>query len=135
MPMTDDAPAGFVEMPSTATGFVRLCGPFLLHAERPVVAVRIAPHHLNLIEIAHGGFLATLADSAFGWVIKRHGGLSPVTASLSVDYLGAVHEGDWVEAEVELLKVGKRLTNASCIVRVGQRAVLRASGVFVTSKP
>ena len=81
----------------------------------------------------HGGFLATLADTAFGVMIKRELDLPvpPATVGLSVDYIGAVRDGDWAEAHVEIHKVGKRLTNASCLVKVGERTVLRASGVFI----
>jgi uncharacterized protein (TIGR00369 family) len=114
-------------------GFVRLTGEFHLHEVRPVLAMRVTPDHLNSIRIAHGGLLATLADTALGVVLKRQLELPspPATVSLTLDYLGGVREGDWAEAEVEVHKVGRRITNASCIVRVDGRAVVRASGVFM----
>ncbi|RZL89427.1 MAG: PaaI family thioesterase [Variovorax sp.] len=128
-------PAGYIPIVSRARGFVQRCGGFHLHATQPVLATRVTADHLNPLDIAHGGFLATLADTAFGAVIKRDLGLAapPATVSLSVDYIGAVREGDWVEAHVEVHKTGRRLSNASCLVKVGDRVVLRASGVFITT--
>ncbi len=127
-----DVPEGYAVL-VLHPGFTRHCGTFYLHAERPVLATRIERHQLNPVRIAHGGFLATLADSAFGATIKRELGLPvpPITVSLAIDYTGAVREGDWVEAHVEVYKVGKRLSNANCLVKVGERLVLRASGVFM----
>lgn len=129
---TPAIPDGYVVL-VPPRGFVQLCGTFYLHSEKPLLATRVTGDHLNSIHIAHGGFLATLADSAFGVVIKREFGLPvpPATVSLSVDYIGAVREGDWVEAHVEVHKTGQRLSNASCLVKVGERLVLRASGVFI----
>jgi uncharacterized protein (TIGR00369 family) len=116
------APEGFAVL-DAPRGFVRRIGEFHVHDERPVLALRITADHLNSIGIAHGGLLATLADSAFGVVLKRQLKLaaSPPTVSLAVDYLGPVREGDWVEAEVEVHKVGSRITNASCMVRASAR--------------
>lgn len=128
-------PEGFRPM-HTMEGFVKHNGGFYVHATRPVLATRIVGNHLNPIRIVHGGYLATVADTAFGFVLKRDLQLdiAPVTASLNIDYLGAVKEGDWLEAEVEVLKAGRSLINASCLLRVGERLVLRASGGFVVWK-
>ncbi|BFT64047.1 PaaI family thioesterase [Pseudomonas moorei] len=128
-------PEGFTALESLS-GFLRNCGDFFLHDERPIVAVRLQPHHLNYVHIAHGGFLATVADSAFGIVLRRH--LQPpsvaLTVNLNVDYIGPVREGEWLEAHVEVLKTGGTFINASCLLKVGERLVLRANGVFTTWK-
>lgn len=128
-------PEGFLPM-HTMAGFVKHNGGFHVHGSRPVLATRIDGNHLNPIRIVHGGYLATVADTAFGFVLKRDLQLdiAPVTVSLNMDYLGAVKEGDWLEAEVEVLKAGRSFINASCLLRVGERLVLRAAGVFVVWK-
>lgn len=125
-------PAGYDQL-DAPPGFVRHVGGFHVHAQRPVLGLRIGPEHLNSIRIAHGGLLATLADTAFGVMLKRLLALpvSPPTVSLSLDYLNPAREGDWVEAEVELLKAGRRVVNASCMLRAEERALVRASGVFM----
>ncbi|MCY1404630.1 Thioesterase superfamily protein [compost metagenome] len=128
-------PEGFVAVQSSV-GFTRHNGGVFVHRELPIVAARIAPEHLNSLRIVHGGYLATLADSAFGVIFKRQFDLEvpPVTVSLSVDYLGAVREGEWLEAHVEILKFGRSFASASCLLKVGERLVLRASGTFTVWK-
>lgn len=107
------------------------CGEFYLHIERPVIGIRIAEQHLNAIGIVHGGFLAMLADTAFGVaLVRRFGTPQPRTLHLSTDYIGPVQPGDWVEAEVDLLKQGRRVANVNCRVMVGDRIALHAAGVF-----
>ncbi|AGW89661.1 MULTISPECIES: PaaI family thioesterase [Cupriavidus] len=116
-------------------GFLQLCGPFYVHETLPVVAVRVTDQHLNNQDIAHGGFLAALADSAYGIVMRRDlPGLVPRTAHLSVDYLSAVQPGDWLEAHVTFVKHGKRITNGTCRLMVGARMVLQTMGVFSTQR-
>ncbi len=120
----------------TQPGFVRFCGGFHVHDHLPIVAVRIQPEQLNSVRIAHGGFLATVADTAFGVILRRVLGseFTPITVNLNVDFLGAVREGDWLEAHVEVLKSGSSFTNASCLLKVGERLVLRSNGVFTAWK-
>jgi acyl-coenzyme A thioesterase PaaI-like protein len=57
-----------------------------------------------------------------------------ITVNLNVDYLGPVREGEWLEAHVDVLKTGGTFINASCLLKVGERLVLRANGVFTTWK-
>jgi uncharacterized protein (TIGR00369 family) len=132
-------------------GFARLDrgGPFLgslgpLYAKKTeqgvVIAIRIEERHLNTRGIAHGGMLVTLADSALGIAIAT-AGQEPsrprafVTVNLSVDFIASAHEGDFVEAHVDIEKLGARLAFATCFLQVGTRRVLRASGVFATVTP
>lgn len=124
-------PPGF-SLVNAPHGFVRHCGGFHLHEELPVLGVRIMPEHLNSVRIAHGGFLATFADTAFGLILRRcmQSETPPITVSLCADYLNGVREGDWLEAHVQVLKVGTSLVNADCLLKVGERTVLRCSGVF-----
>lgn len=126
-------PQGFSAL-EKRSGFLSNCGDFYLHDERPILAVRLQSQHLNFVRIAHGGFLASVADIAFGVILKRLSQTPPVTINLNVDYIGAVREGDWIEAHVEVLKAGNNFTNASCLLKVGDRLVLRANGVFTVWK-
>jgi len=97
-----------------------------------VIAMRITDQHTNMRGIAHGGMLSSLADSALGLGLSMHceGRNSFVTVNLSTDFVDAARPGDWVEAHVDVQKVGARVAFANCFLQVGERRILRASGVF-----
>ena len=125
-----DVPPGYRRL-VIPTGFMQICGDFYLHDTEPVMAARITAAHLNLQGIVHGGFLATLADSAYGAILRRDDrDLMPRTVQLSVNYLGAVHEGEFVEARVTFNRVGRRLAYGNCDVSVADRMVLQTTAVF-----
>jgi acyl-coenzyme A thioesterase PaaI-like protein len=58
-----------------------------------------------------------------------------VTVSLTTDFADAARDGDWVEARVDIQKIGTRLAFANCYLAVGARRILRASGVFAVVAP
>jgi uncharacterized protein (TIGR00369 family) len=96
-----------------------------------VIGLRIEEKHLNTRGVAHGGMLVTLADSAMGIVIAMSRTPHPmVTVNLTADFADAARAGDWAEARVDIQKIGKRLAFASCQLWVGQKRILRASGIF-----
>jgi hypothetical protein len=52
---------------------------------------------------------------------------------ITTDFAGSARVGDWVEAHVDVHKVGGRMAFANCyIVRDGER-IVHASGVFARS--
>ena len=104
--------------------------------ERPdgllVLGLRLLPQHCNRLGIPHGGMLATLADGALGINLHRARRHSPtmVTVNLSLDYLAAARVGEWLEAHVTPRRLGKQLAFGDCVLRVGERDVLRGTGIF-----
>ena len=129
-------------------GFVRLRrgGPFMaglgpLYCKRSdgaiVIALRIDARHTNMRGIAHGGMLATLADGALGigLTLSCDDKVSFVTVNLSTDFVAAAHPGDWVEAHIDIQRVGQRMAFANCYLQVGEERILRASGVFAVMAP
>ena len=90
--------------------------------------------HTNMHEVAHGGFMATLADCAFGTIITHKCESPVVTVSMTLDYLLPGRVGDWLEAVVTVDKPGKRLIYASCTVHAGGQAVVKASGIFARTR-
>ena len=110
-------------------------GPFLEHigpvlADGDVIALRIAPHHLNRSGAAQGGLLATLVDFALGRAIRATGESRAVTVSLTTDYLGAAKEGELVEARTEVERLGGTLAFADCSLTVEGREIVRGRAVF-----
>jgi len=129
-----NAPAGFEPLFRTSP-FLDHVGPFYMRKAADgtfVVGVRVRPCHANGRGGAHGGLLMTLCDIALGY--RTTASLRPhpllTTASLTADFAGAAKVGDWIEAHVEVHKVGARLAFANCyILRDGER-IVRSSAVF-----
>ena len=55
---------------------------------------------LNGFKTCHGGFITTLADSAFAFACNSHNEVT-VASGIVVDFLAPVHEGDALEAECQ----------------------------------
>lgn len=132
-------PEGFREI-HRAGAFLTMLGPLYYKKDaqgRSIIAMRIADKHLNIREIAHGGLLATLADSALGIAVSRTSDppLAMVTVSLTTDFVDSAKRGDWVEAHVDIQRIGKRMAYANCFLHVGEKRILRASGVFALMPP
>jgi len=133
----DDIPPGFQPM-GRADGlpsFAQTCRGLYINHATGEVAARILPEHTNPLGITHGGFLATLADTALGAWIRVQGKLElpPATAELSIDYIAPVRPGQWISARVEIHKLGRTLINASLSLLDGERLVVRAKGILVSN--
>jgi uncharacterized protein (TIGR00369 family) len=119
--------------------FLSALGPLYVKTDgpAPIIGLRVEEKHLNTRGIAHGGMLVTLADSALGIVLAttRTPPQPMVTVNLSTDFVSAAHDGDWIEAHVDVVKIGARLAFANCYLVVGSRRILRASGVFALVPP
>jgi len=90
------------------------------------------PRHANGRGTLHGGVLATLADVGMGYAMAFASDppLPLVTASMTVDYLGAVQIDEWLEVRLEHSKKGRQLAFATVGLHVADRMVARASAVF-----
>ncbi len=74
---------------------------------RAQVKMTLQPHHLNGVDLAHGGAIFTLADFAFAVASNSHGTLA-VAINVSITFLKAVSTGTlWAEARE--LSVNPRL--------------------------
>jgi acyl-CoA thioesterase len=58
----------------------------------------VRPDMLNGFKTCHGGFIATLADSAFAFACNSHNEVT-VASGIVVDFRAPVHEGDVLRAE------------------------------------
>jgi uncharacterized protein (TIGR00369 family) len=134
-----EIPQGFKAMQRGSSPFLSSLGPLYAKNEGSgvVIGLRIGEKHLNTRGVAHGGMLVTLADSAMGIVIamSRTPPHPMVTVNLSADFAEVARAGDWAEARVDVQKIGKRLAFASCQIWVGEKRILRASGIFAHVPP
>ena len=112
-------------------------GPFLDHAgpllrrDDGVIGLKIEQRHLNAAGTAHGGLLASIADHAIGRAVNEAlEDAGAVTVSLTTDYIGAVDEGDFVEARTHVDRLGGSLAFADCAISVDGKDVVRARAVF-----
>lgn len=130
-------PVGFRPI-ERASPFIELIGPVYERRRDGAVALglRIEGKHANRRGICHGGVLATLADIALGYAmgVTTGGKSSLVTASLTIDYAGSAKVGDWIEAQVEVQRVGSRLGFANCYLVAGEQRIVRASAIFALGK-
>lgn len=134
--VTDVAiPAGFRLYVHKGTSYFQTLGDLYVR-ERPdglpVIGLYVKPQHCNRLGIAHGGMLATLADTALGMGLHlaRPTRATMVTVNLSLDYMAASQVGEWLEAHVTPRRLGRQLAYGDCVLRVGEREVLRATGIF-----
>jgi acyl-coenzyme A thioesterase 13 len=134
-----EIPQGFKALRRGSSPFLSSLGPLYAKNEGSsvVIGLRIEEKHLNTRGVAHGGMLVTLADSAMGIVIamSRSPPQPMVTVNLTADFADVARAGDWVEARVDVQKIGRRLAFANCHLRVGEKRILRASGIFAHVSP
>lgn len=62
------------------------------------LAMTVQPHMLNGFRICHGGYLTTLADSAFAFACNSRNQLT-VAAGVTVDFMAPARDGDVLTAE------------------------------------
>ena len=126
-------PPGFEPLFRTSP-FLETLGPFFFRRTPAgfVIGLRVAEKHSNARGTAHGGLLLTLADIALGYTaaFSEEPPLSLTTASLSTDFAGQAKIGDWIEAHVDIQKIGSRLVFANAYLVVGAERIARASAVF-----
>src|SRR5215470_1248489 len=133
MAQAEEPPPGF-EAYAEPSGFLERIGPILQRRTGAgvIFGVRIAEYHCNRRDMAHGGLVVTLADIALGktgeWLSQPP--VSLLTASLTVDFYGSARCGDWLEAETDVTRVGHQVAFGNCYLRIGDKIVARASGVF-----
>jgi uncharacterized protein (TIGR00369 family) len=80
----------------------------------------------------HGGVLSTLCDNAMGiaCVLAAGDGTGLVTVHLSVDFLGAAREGQWLEIAATPTQSGRTLSFASAEAAADGRIIGRATALF-----
>jgi uncharacterized protein (TIGR00369 family) len=100
---------------------------------RLCLGLRLEERHCNARGMAHGGLISALADNAMGLacVLGASGkAAGAVTASLTMDFLGAVRPGQWLQIAADPVRVGGTLGFGAAVVTADGDVVARASGVF-----
>jgi len=129
-----EVPPGFEPL-FRSSPFLDHLGPFFMRKAEDgtfVVGLRVLPCHANGRGGAHGGLLMTLCDIALGYRTTASANPRPMltTASVTTDFAGAAKVGDWIEAHVDVQKVGGRLAFANCYIVCDGQRIVHASAVF-----
>ncbi|HZH55966.1 MAG TPA: PaaI family thioesterase [Burkholderiaceae bacterium] len=122
------------------SSFSNHTGPYYMKAQKGddlSLALRVEEQHLNRLKVCHGGLLMTLADNAIGDAVLHafDEPVNSVTVSMSCEFMSPARLGDWLVAETRVNRKGQRLVFVECMVRAGERKVLRASAVMSLVRP
>ena len=100
-----DIPDGYKTIPGLSPAEDHI-GPFYYRktGESVVLGFRAAPHNCNGIGTVHGGVLMCFADYAVTMLALSGVKENCTTISFSSDFIAAAREGDWVEAEGEVVR-------------------------------
>lgn len=87
----------------------------------------LRPEHLNSFGSAHGGFLFSLADSAFALASNSHGALA-VALSAHIEYFKATRAGQRIEASAREISLTRRTGVYQVEIRAGADLVALFTG-------
>ena len=93
--------------------------------------IKVEEKFLNTGKIAHGGFIATIADTGMGNAAHiAAGNKRSVTVNLDIKYISASKLGDTLVGKVEVLKRTKTLVFINCKILNSNGIVATASGTW-----
>ena len=72
-----------------------------------LLSMRVRPDMLNGFKVCHGGFITTLADSAFAFACNSYNELT-LAAGIAVDFIAPALEGDRLTAEAREVALSRR---------------------------
>lgn len=129
----EQVPEGFEQLPE-GLGFTDSLAPCYrrVDGEQASFGLIVQAQHSNTMGICHGGVLMTLADIAAATGANQARGVlagSP-TVHLSIDYISAARQGEWVQANADQVSVKRRFGFASGSIVNSRGVVARFSGTF-----
>ena len=121
-------------MDETNTGYMKHLGGLLLKKvsdELYEFSVTVRDIHLNTGKIAHGGFLASIADTGMGTAAHRVANNKRcVTINLDIKFISAAKIGENLTGTVKILKKTKTLIFINCEIKNNSGIVILASGTW-----
>ena len=119
-------------------GFIGLIGPFFRRetSEGPEFCFPTDKRHHNLRGVLQGGALMTFADRVLGMTARHHTQATrTATVQLDVSFIDAVQIGETVEAMPHMVRETKSIVFMRTELRVGERIVGTAQGVWKLLRP
>lgn len=121
-------------MDETKKGFMQNIGDLSfnkINDSNFVFKIKIVDKFLNTGGIAHGGFIATIADTGMGNAAHISAGNKRcVTISLDIKFIAAGKLNDILVGKVKVLKKTKTLVFISCEILASDRIIATASGTW-----
>ena len=121
-------------MDETNKGFMKYLGGLDLKKINDTnyeFTVEIKDIHLNTGQIAHGGFLSTIADTGMGTAAhKVAGDQRCVTINLDIKFITAAKLDEKLKGRVKILKKTKTLVFISCEISNSSDIVASANGTW-----
>jgi uncharacterized protein (TIGR00369 family) len=121
-------------MDETNKGFMKYLGGLNLKRINETefdFSVDVKEMHLNTGQIAHGGFLSTIADTGMGTAAHQVAGDKRcVTINLNLKFITAAKLGEKLIGKVKILKKTKTLVFISCEINNAKDIVVSASGTW-----
>ena len=121
-------------MNETNKGFMKYLGGLNLRKINEIeyeFSVDVKEMHLNTGQIAHGGFLSTIADTGMGTAAHQVAGdRRCVTINLNLKFITAVKLGEKLNGKVKILKKTKTLVFINCEINNTKDIVVLASGTW-----
>jgi acyl-CoA thioesterase len=95
------------------------------------VSFKTKPEFLNFVGTVHGGIIATLADSVFGYALNSlH--FPTVASQFNIHFLNPTVAGDELVAECRVIKAGKRIAMAEIEVKTRSgKLIAKATGTGI----
>ncbi len=105
-------------------------------AGRSVLALTLAPKHLNPHGVVHGAVVFALADTGMGAALYPTLGDGELCATIEVkiSYFKPASAGELV-CETTLVNRGRRVASLESTVRAGEVLLARASGSYSIFRP
>ena len=121
-------------MDETTKGFMKHNGGLSLKrvdSSNYEFSVKVKDYHLNSGKFAHGGFLATIADTGMGTAAHQIAGNKRcVTINLDIKYIAPGQKGDLLLGKVKILKKTKSLVFINCEIVNQEDLIATASGTW-----
>ena len=121
-------------MDETNQGFMKHLGGLSLNKIDDTnyeFSVEVREMHLNTGNIAHGGFLSTVADTGMGTAAHQVAGdRRCVTINLDLKFIAVAKLGEKLNGKVTILKKTKTLVFINCEISNNNDLVASASGVW-----
>lgn len=125
-------PPGFAPRPTRGKFSIHNGPSYLATGEGDLRSgIWVLDRHCNGMGFMHGGMICAFADSALAWAVWSATERMSVTIKLTMEFMGIVQEGSWLEAHPQVKGVDGDLVHVMADMKTEDGAlVARADAVF-----